>query len=274
MRRLDGIDAKLDRAQKHLDGLDEEWKPWAAGKEAWEFSGEINERKRRYIVSIRLRKPLTPVFSLIGGEIVHHARSSLDHLACYLVEASGGQVTNSTAWPVVRSRGEWARKVERRKRRIQFWRKKGGGPLAGASDEVRAFIKSKQPYRRRGKARDDPLFRLEELWNTEKHRILYAGAVFANPPGSWRELFRVEPDIEPVEFKWIIDPNRELESEAKLALIRFPLNQPLPRVKMDGQLPVQIAIGEGKGKTGGGGIQESLDLVREIVREAGERFPP
>ena len=244
-----------------------------AKEEPWEFPSEINERKRRYIVSIRLAKPISPRFALVADEIVHHLRSSLDHLACHLVETSGTQVTNSTAWPIVRTRREWTRKIERRQRPWQFWRKKGGGPLAGGTPEVRAFIESTQPYMRGGKARDDPLFGLEELWNTEKHRILNATPIYARPPDLWSDLFKADPLIQPVEFKWLLDPDRELklETATQLALIRFPMSRPLPKVVMKGELPVEIAIGDGKGDRIP--VQETLDLIRRIVGEAKAAFP-
>ena len=269
--RLEGIKLKLDRAKEGLDQIDPRWQAWQSEEEPIQWRAEIDQRKRRYIVVVRSIKPLPPVLALIGDEVVHHIRSSLDHLACYLVEASDGKVTNSTAWPIVRSHWEWTRRVERQKRPFQLWRKKGGGPLAHASPEARAFVKDEQPYRRGSKTRDDPLLGLEKLWNTEKHRILNPTPVYALPSGSWRQLFTVTPAIEPVQFKWLIRPDDELKAGTKFALLRFPLDEPLPKVVMKGEFPAQIAIGDGKSQAVR--LEETLDLVRRIVGDAETRFP-
>jgi hypothetical protein len=79
--------------------------------ETWEFPRQINERQRRYVVSMRLVKPAPPILALMVDAVIHHLRSSLDHLANYLVEWSGGEVGRA-AWPVMRSRCQWARQVE------------------------------------------------------------------------------------------------------------------------------------------------------------------
>ena len=272
-RRLDGIDAKLNRVEEHFDNLDDYALPWVTERKSWYIARDVNEGDRRYIFTLRLIKPCPPAVAVIADEIVHHLRSSLDHLACHLVEASGGQVTNSTAWPLTDSEWEWNREVERRKRPFQPWRKKGGGRLSGASPEARAFVRGHQPDMRGGKTRDDPLTELEKLWNAEKHRVLNAIRLYAKPT-NWRDLFPVTPDIEPVQFKWLARPEDELKlnTTVKWTLFRFPKNRPLPNVDVKGQLPVEVAMGDGKGDRIE--IKETLDLVRGIVGEARQSFPP
>lgn len=126
-------------------------------------------------------------------EIVYHLRSVLDHLACHLLEASGGRVTNTTAWPVERTRWDWLRKVERRQRPWQLWRKKGGGPLKGIpiGSPAWTLVEGAQPYKGGGEARDHPLFGLTELWNANKHRILNPNLTLLIPAGDPLDLFDV-----------------------------------------------------------------------------------
>lgn len=271
--RIEGINAKLDRAQEHLDGLQDSADPWIAKKETWGFPTQIDKGKRRYIISIRLVEPCPPPIAIVADEIVHHMRSALDHLACHLVETSGGQIER-TSWPIEPSKRRWRANVERRQCPFQFWRKKGGGPLAGASPEARAFVERHQPYRRGGKAGDDPLVGLHDLWNTEKHRILNPIRLYAAEPLTFHDLFEAVPEMDPVEFKWLARPDDELKlnTDVLLALIRFPPDRPLPTLKMDGKLPAQVVMGDGKGRENR--IQETLDLIRGIVSEAKALFPP
>jgi hypothetical protein len=138
---------------------------------------------------------------------------------------------------------------------------------------VRAFIEGKQPYKGPGQARDDPLFDLNELWNAEKHRILNPIQVYAVPAATWRSLFQPTPDIEPVKFKWVIKPGDELKlgTARTLAVIEFPQSVPLPKVKMQGEIPAKVLVGDNK--RGGSALQEDLDLIRGIVSEAKALFP-
>lgn len=271
--RLGGIQAKLDRAQQHLADIEERGRAWIAEEKSWEFPTKIDEGKRRYIVSMRLVEPTPPVLTLMLDEVVHHLRSSLDHLASYLVEWSGRDVSRA-AWPIMASRFKWNREIERRKAWWELWRKKGGGPLGGTTPEVRAFIESTQPYNGPGKAREDQLFELNELWNAYKHRILNPIHVRAIPEGPWSDLFCVTPEIDPVEFKWVLRPRDELKLGTKrtLAVLVFPEDRPLPKVEMKGKIPVKPFIGDGELR--GRGLDEDLDLIRNIVAEAAERFPP
>jgi hypothetical protein len=271
--RLVGIEAKLDRAQEHLTDIQARGLAWLAEEETWEFPPHINEGQRRIVVSLRLAKPPPPVLALMTDEVVHHLRSSLDHLASYLVERGGGEVGRA-AWPIVGSQFGWDRMVERRHRRWEVWRKKGGGPLGGTTSEMRAFVESKQPYHGPGKAREDPLFELNDLWNGYKHRVLNPIHVVAVPAGSWRDLFHPTPEIEPVEFKWVLKPRDKLElgAERTLAVLVFPKSQPLPKVEMKGEIPVKPFIGDGEPQ--GQGLSDDLSLIRVIVAEAIERFPP
>lgn len=273
--RLSGIELKLDRAEQHLIQIQDRGTAWVSKEETWEFSAEIDEGKRRYLVSMRLVKPVPPILPLMVDEVIHHLRSSLDHLASYLVEWSGSRVGRA-AWPITTSHFQWAREVERRQRRWEIWRKKGGGPLAGADPAVGAFIEREQPYNRSEKARDDPLFDLNELWNAEKHRILNPIRVYGVPEGSWRSLFHPTPEMEPVSFNWILNPRDELkpDTERLLAVLTFPQSQPLPKVEMKGKMPAKVLLGDSKDGRGRGNLDDDLALVRRIVADAIEQFPP
>jgi hypothetical protein len=115
---------------------------------------------------------------------------------------------------------------------------------------------------------------LDYLWNAYKHRVLNPIHVVAVPAGAWNDLFHPTPDIEPVEFKWVLEPRHRLElgAERTLAVLVFPKDQPFPEVEMKGEIPVKPFVGDGD--PDGRGLDQDLALVRQIVAEAVERFPP
>ncbi len=265
--RLDGIEAKLDRAEAQMDAFDKVWRAWVAENQPWGADREVEKGKRRYIFILRELQPIPPQFSVIAGEIVHDMRSALDHLACHLVERSGGKVTNSTAWPIKNSRAAWRRNVERRRRPFQLWRKKGSGPLKGIplDSDAWALIERSQPYVRSDDAGSDPLWGLERMWNTDKHRLLNAMAVFAEPKAVL-DVFCTTPKIEPIEVKPLIQANRPLKDGTKLALYRFPDDRPLPEMRVCGKFAMQVAIGDEDGKDRPA-WRDTLKVIRAIVAE-------
>lgn len=265
---MEGIEAKLDRAEAQMDFFDAYFPSWISKEEPWGAERQVDEGKRRYIIIFRELKPIPALFSVMDGETVHNMRSALDHLAGYLVKRSGGKVTNSTAWPIKKSRAAWRRHVERRRRPSQLWRKKGGGPLKGIPfhSDAWTLIERSQPYVRSDNVRNDPLWGLEEFWNTDKHRLLNANPIFTDPD-SVLSLYRPIPDIPPIEARSLVRSDRALKDGAKLALYRFPLDQPLPEMKMHGKLPVQIAIGDDD-RQERPLLRDTLKIIRQIVAEA------
>jgi hypothetical protein len=229
IERLQGIEAKLDRAAEHLEMVQELGHAWISSDESWDFSSEVAEEKRRYIVSMRLVRPVPASVLLAVDEAVHHLRSSLDHLAGYLVEWSGGQVGRAE-WPFARSRFHWQRQVERRVSRWQIWRRTGGAPLSGASPAVRKFVEGRQAFAVSGASAGASLAELDRLWNVSKHRIVNPVEVTAAPDGEWGELFAVSPEIAPVEFRWLLrERDRFLPGvDRRLAILVFPMDGPLP----------------------------------------------
>jgi hypothetical protein len=272
--RLPGITAKLNRAEKQIEWADSFIPEWTARVKAWGLEAEVDQGQRRYIWTFRQLKPMPPIYPVVCDEIIHHLRSVLDHLACHLVEASGGQVTNTTAWPIERTERDWKRKVERRRRLWQIWRKTGGGPLKGIpiGGPIWTFIEAAQPYRRSREARQDMLFALNDTWNANKHRVLTPDLTYLIAAGDPLDLFDVHPPIQPVESRWLI-PRREAKNGTKVALFRFPTSEPLPtmRVKMDAGLSAQIAVGDGKEPTIP--FDDLLDLVRQLVTDGAALAP-
>jgi hypothetical protein len=271
MDRLAGIDAKLTRAEQQIAWANQLIPTWTAREGAWTLEPEINEGERRFIYSWREGIPMPPLFPVICDEIIHHLRSSLDHLACHLIEACGGEITTASGWPIKRTQGQWKRDVERRQRFWQRWRKPGGGPLKGIpiGSPIWAFIEGKQPYNSGGKSSDDPLLALNDAWNANKHRILNEKFTRLFPEGDPIDLFDITPPIEPVEQRWLIEPHgRKVKDGTKIVLLRFPKDQPLPEVRVNVKAGLSGYVGVGDGKGPNLNFGTMAQMVRLIVLEA------
>lgn len=266
--QLAGIRAKLDRAEELLDLVNEEWPAWVTQEKPWGTETEIGEGQHRCIVVFRILKPLPLRFSVMGGEVVHDMRSALDHLACYMVEASGARPTNHTAWPFQKNAAGWRRNVERRRQPWQLWRKKGGGPLKGipVGSDAWTLVQSAQVYDRPNQARNEALWELNQLWNTDKHRIVHAMPAYADPDTL---LDAIQLPAEPTERKVLIPADHALEDGAKLALFRF--DRPVPAdMKVQAKFTIKVALGNQQGN--GVPLRQSIETIRGLT-EAAAKLP-
>lgn len=269
-----GVEAKLDRAEEQLNAQDREWVDWREHEQPWGAHAEVSDDYQRLIFIFDELKPIPPRFGVIAGEIVHDMRSALDHLASYLVQLHGSQPTLVTAWPLEPSPWGWRRKVERRNRPWQLWRKEGAGPLKGIPRHSNAWalIKGSQPYIRSDSARDDALWGLHQLWNADKHRVINAIRVYVKTD-LLLNGFTIRPHVEPLRRKVLIPKDRPLKQGAKLALLEFAA--PVPHVSVDLNLSVDIALSTQEGDRDRGSIRETLQIVRNLYESAAALpYPP
>ena len=273
--QIAGVGAKLDRAEELLDAFDAEWDEWRDRTEPWGATYEVGDNFKRIIFALRIKHAPPQRFGVMAGEIVHDLRSALDHLASYFVQFYGSQPTLVTAWPVEPSQWSWARKVERRSRPWQLWRKKGGGPLKGVprGSDGWTLIQGTQPYIRSDKARDDPLWNLHQLWNADKHRTLTPMPIFASP-AFVLDSFRFPPQQgDPTKRRMLAPVGKPLKDGTKLALFEFAT--PFPNMQVQIDLKVQIALGDEKADRGGLPIRDILQIVRDLHADAAAiPYPP
>jgi hypothetical protein len=160
--RFAGVRAKLARAD-HLVA------EFTAAVEAWsdQFGLEVRHRMdgpwHVWFVPARpeLEAPLD--LAVLVGEVAHHLRSTLDHMAWVLVEANGGKPNRDTTFPVCHTLDAW--NIAKRK------------CLRGASESVIAEIREYQPFAP-GKPHPvmHPMAQLAEINNLDKHRTLIVTA--------------------------------------------------------------------------------------------------
>src|ERR1700674_58253 len=157
---LIGCRAKIKRAEEHIQNLNGEIVAFiSANPKPYRISRELRNDGRQYAF-VGFGKPLVvpPRFAVMAGEIVHHLRSSLDHLLCALVARNGGTPTRQHQFPIYTSRKKFDEDCAR-------------GLINGVSGSAEELIRSVQPYT--AKAPDDTvLYVIQQYDNLDKHQLL------------------------------------------------------------------------------------------------------
>jgi hypothetical protein len=163
---------KINWAKQHLDNLEREIGAWFTGNSHHSFRVERdpeNPPNERLTVSAD-DIPATP-FSLIIGDVVQNLRSSLDHIAYSLALAHTKPLPEVEArqcqLPIIGNEGNQG---------PAKFRKALRGPIKCISPGAQAVIDSVQPYKMGADFRDDLLWKLNYLSNTDKHRAIHVGA--------------------------------------------------------------------------------------------------
>jgi hypothetical protein len=157
--RLAGVRAKIKRATKHIQDLESSIQQiLAACGGAYGIRTETDPETGDEIQKIDVRSPIPDDFVLTTGDAVHNLRSALDHLACRLVLAGGGEVTSQTYFPICKT----APKYEAESK----------GKIKGMSPAAVSYIDGLQPYQ----GGNDDLWTLHELDIIDKHKLLIVAA--------------------------------------------------------------------------------------------------
>lgn len=147
-----GIDLKFARAFALIDQLETEVIGYLGGQP---FRLEEAEGEDGMIHSlVRIDRYPPDEWSLLVGDIVHNARSALDHLAWRLVESCGATPTEHTSFPITDAPDSYSNRLR--------------ADLKGTTPEVRAAVKGLAPW----KTGDRKLWQLHKLNIIDKHRLL------------------------------------------------------------------------------------------------------
>jgi hypothetical protein len=199
---LDGCWAKIERANENIKNLEAEIAAFVSPGNQSVICHVDHEAKDCHFTAFGQPIPLR--FSVLIGEIVHHLRSSLDHLAWALVLSRHETPDFKTQFPICLTpeKFEVARK---------------GGIMKGISGSAQTIIERVQPYHNtnwRSTAHDSPLMIIHDFDNTDKHKLLavvvsatyspekihFSGAMSDTViarivPEQWADrLLRAEPD--------------------------------------------------------------------------------
>jgi hypothetical protein len=136
--------------------------------------------------------PEPPVrWGLLAGDAMHNARSSLDHLACRLVELNGQQASARTAFPI------WDNEPRTSGEQQRFEQ-----CLKGIRDVHKAGIRRLQPYAMAGTSEAAMLSALRDLDNLDKHQILLPLTVIIGDNTQRVPLFQSVGEDAIVDYRW------------------------------------------------------------------------
>ncbi len=152
---------KMDRAQEHLDRLDDEIRPWRTSK-PYRLVRERHEVPvTEFRAKVRINPPIPKPVPLLIGDAVHNMRSALDHLANALVIQNGKIPNTSTEFPL------FADRPPSKSEKARFMSK-----IDKMSPAARRQIIRLQPYHRGNDAHFESLWILHRLDIIDKHREL------------------------------------------------------------------------------------------------------
>lgn len=153
---LDGVNAKIGRAKKHLEELKVDiqarWNNGECGVPR-HFDDKTREGVDYALVPYKLRVH----WGIMIGDVVHNTRAALDHLALQLALQGGGR-RGRTAFPIYLTLAEY--------RHAQ-----GQNAVRGMEPYAIALIESLRP-----KNTDDPLWILKKLDDEDKHNLVNVSA--------------------------------------------------------------------------------------------------
>lgn len=155
-RSLRDCYAKIDRADEHITNLAVETSAFLDTK-PYLITYERHPKKGLVLQCHCDDAAIAPFlvrFGTITGEVMHHLRSSLNHLVWQL---SDGQHTTSTEFPIFKDKREYKARVGRKVKFI-------------TDPKVLALIERAQPYKRAWTK--DPLWLVQHLDIVDKHHVL------------------------------------------------------------------------------------------------------
>ena len=167
---LDYCWTKIDRANENIESLDVEANAFIdSGLYEFVLDGYVHNRTKKYAQwGVASVKDVSPRFSVLAGEIIHHLRSSLDLLVFQLVRRNTGADPINAAvseFPVLtKNPGAKGTKT---------YEKVFGTKVKGVSSTAETQLESMQPYHLQ-EPTESLLYVVHDLNRIDKHRLLLA----------------------------------------------------------------------------------------------------
>lgn len=270
---LDGCREKLARAKHHVSQINADlmanskiYVPKkcirARVQTKMDRVGEVlTLTDRRLVFYLRGPAPKLPwLFSIRAGEVVHHLRSSLDHLVYQLVVAHTQKPpTFNSAFPIIgrgrKKKTGWQTAAERYSETTHLLNQY-------ISADAATLIHRLQPYHRGSAYDEDPLWHLSELDNAYKHRLLVVVAY---------KLKRYAVNIisRDKRISALFQSNILFEDGAKIGSVAITdptFSVSNSDVSMDGEVMFAIAFSKVASRTNVG-VFECLDTIERTVTD-------
>jgi hypothetical protein len=145
---------KVQRAKEHLDSLNRAIKAFRQSK-PYRISTHDDLESRQWVIRMEMDEPPL-LLGLIAGDFICCLRSSLDYLAWQLAGLTISAPSRNTSFPICGKDSAETRKfIDKATEEIP--------------PEAAAVMKSFQPYHCGDDYKGTPLWRLNKLWNIDKH---------------------------------------------------------------------------------------------------------
>lgn len=231
---LQGCRAKLDRARELLNSLEVAVDQYLTqDPPLFKLEGRHSEDFLEYSL-MAYGSPEVPLwFSVVTGEIVHHMRSSLDHMVCALVTHNGGTPGRYHQFPICTTKEAFKQACSR-----DYI--KGIGPTA------KQIIKDVQPFTS-ATPDDTVLFVVSEYDNADKHRLL---TVLTSIATVGEIIIGTDESVEIPEGRKSNTPNivgfgdmgmRRLSTDG-VSVFSIKLAEPAPELTASAPLAPQLAL--------------------------------
>lgn len=259
---VEGCHAKVNRAEKLLDGGAVEWRAFL-NTNPWPHWIDDRTEPGWHRIYFDFSTPLPQRFAVIIGEIAHDLRSALDHLAWReAVECVGLEKAESNA-PVIT--------FPLAQRSADF---KSAKALRYVGKDARTVMERHQPYKR-GKGKGPKSLGLLHWFNRmDKHRTLQAAMIGAPNFFTLAHLgITFAPNARVMAVEPRIRRGRSLEGKTEVVRLRFAANSPDPQVKVNRTPPLTPGFGKPPRPLRGLTITQTIAQVREVIADFADLIP-
>lgn len=208
--------------------------------------GPHEETPGEHVILVKVGDDIPQSIPAMVGDVIHNARSALDHVACCLASQNGARNTNGVSFPFSRIGKDHLQEVAKNK-------------IKKLSKDAQEAVLDLQPYR----GGNHPLWILHELDLIDKHRaLLMCGVVTSRFHGEFSSDYPIKMSLPPIygslkEGIHLFTIPEDAEFNQKLQVdINVGFNE---LVELQGQ-PV-IAI-----------LNDSIKLVESIISSFEARF--
>jgi hypothetical protein len=238
-RALEGIDAKLRRADEHFRVLYEQMATWDTAR-PWRLVQEVQDHGHKHLWRLKILAPIPVMWAVILGEAIHDLRSALDQCVYWLSVDWSRRPLEGSAFPVYNAKAAFQRKS---RRDPSGWARDGGmWKIRGVGPGPQAFIEALQPYPQRRAFYCHHIQAVHDLSNLDKHRLVHLwGLRFGDERLRWGRA---------VEQDCTIGIDRRIRHDGDI-VFKAVCRVPHPQMRLGGQMAATLSMFGGRRRKGG-----------------------